>query len=68
MQGASVKLNPALSWCKWDSTRRKLFTSKVDLNLGKKLVKCCIWSTVAYGTETWTLQRTDQKFLQSPAI
>ena len=31
-------------------------------------MKRCIRSTAAYGTETWTLQKTDQKFLQSPAI
>jgi hypothetical protein len=62
MQGASMKLNPALPWCTWESTWRKLFTSKLYLNLGKKLV------TAGCGTETWTLQTTDQKFLKSPAI
>jgi hypothetical protein len=27
---------------------KKLFTSKVDLNLRKKLVKCYIWSVALY--------------------
>ena len=32
-----------------------LFTSKLDLNLRKKLVKCYIWSMALYGVETLTL-------------
>jgi hypothetical protein len=35
--------------------KRRLFTSKLNLNLNKKPVKCYIWSTVLYGAETWTL-------------
>jgi hypothetical protein len=42
-----------------------LFTSKLDLNLRKKLVKCCIWSIALYGAETWTLWKVDQKYLES---
>jgi hypothetical protein len=42
------------------STRRKnLFTSKLDLNLRKKLVKYYIWSIALYGAETWTLGKVD---------
>jgi uncharacterized protein (DUF488 family) len=41
------------------------FTSKLDLNLRKKLAKRYIWSTVLYGTETWTLRKIDQKRLES---
>jgi len=32
-----------------------LFTSKLDLNLRKKLLKCCIWRIALCGAETWTL-------------
>jgi hypothetical protein len=32
-------------------TRELLFTSKLDLNLGKKLVKCCMWNTALCGAE-----------------
>ena len=42
-----------------------LFTSTLDLNLRKKLVKCYIWSMALYGAETWTLRTTDQKYLDS---
>jgi hypothetical protein len=35
--------------------KKNLFTSKVELNLRKKLVKCYIWSIALYGAETWTL-------------
>jgi hypothetical protein len=34
---------------------RTLFTSTLDLELRKKLVKCYIWSIALYGAETWTL-------------
>jgi hypothetical protein len=41
------------------------FTSKLDFNLRKKLLKYCIWSTALCGAETWTLQKVDQKYLGS---
>jgi len=42
-----------------------LFTSTLDLELRKKLLKCYIWSIVLYGAETWTLRAVDQKHLES---
>jgi len=36
--------------------KRALFTSTLDLELRKKLVKCYIWSIALYGAETWTLR------------
>jgi hypothetical protein len=45
--------------------KRNLFTSTLDLNLRKKLVKCYIWSMALYGAETWTLRAADQKHLES---
>ena len=41
--------------------RKTLFTSKLDLNIRTKLVKCYIWSTALDGAETWTLRKVDQK-------
>jgi hypothetical protein len=41
------------------------FTSKLDLKLRKKSVKCYIWSIALYGAETWTLRKLDQKYLES---
>jgi hypothetical protein len=35
--------------------KKSLFTSTLDLELRKKLVKCYIWSIALYGAETWTL-------------
>jgi hypothetical protein len=35
--------------------KKILFTSKLELNLSKKLVKCYIWSVALCGAETWTL-------------
>ena len=45
--------------------KKNLFTSKLDLNLRKKLVKFYVWSIALYGAETWTLRATDQKRLES---
>jgi hypothetical protein len=44
--------------------KKTLFTSKLDLNLREKLIKCYIWSMVLYGAETWTLRAADQKYLE----
>ena len=43
------------------SKKKTLFTSKLDLNLRKKLIKCYIWGMALYGAETWTLRAADQK-------
>jgi hypothetical protein len=45
--------------------KKILFTSKLDLELRKKLVKCYIWGIALYGAETWTLQKLEQKYLES---
>ena len=41
------------------SKKKTLFTSKLDLNLRKKLIKCYIWSMALYGAETWMLRAAD---------
>jgi len=46
-------------------SKKTPFTSKLDLILRKKLIKCYIWSMALYGAETWTLRTTDQKYLKS---
>ena len=38
-----------------------LFTTKMDLNLRKKLMQCYIWSIA----ETWTIRKVVQKYLES---
>ena len=37
--------------------KKNLFTSKLDLNLRKKLVKCYVWSMALYGAETGTFRQ-----------
>jgi hypothetical protein len=44
--------------------KRAVFTSKMDLELRKKLVKCYIWSVALYGAETLTLLAVYQKHLE----
>jgi hypothetical protein len=45
--------------------KRTLFTSTLDLELRKKLVKYYIWSIAFYGAETWTRRAVDQKHLEN---
>jgi hypothetical protein len=47
------------------NNKRTPYTSNLDLNLRKKLVKCYKWSMALYGAETWTLRAADQKYLES---
>jgi hypothetical protein len=44
---------------------KALSTSKLDLNLRKKLVKFYTRSIAFYGAETWTLQKIDENYLES---
>jgi len=46
-------------------TKQTPFTSKLDANLRKKILKCYIWSITLPGAETWTLRKVAQKFLGS---
>jgi hypothetical protein len=46
-------------------TDTALPTSKLDLNLRKFLVKCCIWAKAWCGAESWTLGKVDEKYLGS---
>jgi len=59
-----IKSRIALAKAAFDK-KRALFTSTLDLELRKKLVKCYIWSIALYGAETWTLRAVDQKHLES---
>ena len=42
-----------------------LFTSTLDLELRKKLMKCSIWSIALYDPKTWTPRVGDQKHLEN---
>jgi hypothetical protein len=66
MQGVHVKLNQnCYGKSNIQQEKTTLFTSKLDLNLRKKLTKCYIWSVALYGAETWTLRKVDQKYMES---
>ena len=42
--------------------KKAVFTSRLDLNLRKNLVKCYIWSIVLYGVELGHWIRNTRKF------
>jgi hypothetical protein len=48
--------------------KRTNFTTKLEFNLKKKLVQCCIWSILFHGAETWTLGKVAQKYVGSCAM
>ena len=61
-----MKLSVGLLWLKAAfNKKRTLFTSTLDLELRKKLVKCYVWSIALHGAEIWTLRAVDQKHLES---
>ena len=41
--------------------KKTVFTSTLNLNLKKKLVKCYIWSVAFYGAETWRFLAVDKQ-------
>ena len=45
--------------------KKTLYTSTLNLNLRKKLVKCYIWSIALCGAESWTVRAVDKKQLES---
>jgi hypothetical protein len=59
------KIKSRIAMAKAAFNRKKaLFTSKLDLNLRTKLVKCYVWDIAFYGAETWTLRKVEQKYLE----
>jgi hypothetical protein len=61
----TYEMKPRIAMAKAAFNNKKtLFTSKLDLYLRKKVLKCHIWSTALYGAETWTLLKIDQKYLK----
>jgi hypothetical protein len=59
------EIKSRISMAKAAFNKKTLFTSKLNLNLRKKIVKYYIWSVALHGAEPWTLRKTDQKYLKS---
>jgi len=59
-----IKCRIAMAESAFNKTRA-VFTSTLDLNFRKKLVKCYIWSIALYDAETWTIRTVDRKHLES---
>jgi len=45
--------------------KKTFFTSKLNLHLRKKLVKCYVWSIALYGAETLVFRKVGQEYLES---
>jgi hypothetical protein len=62
----TCKIKSRISMAKVTFNKKRAFlTSKMDLKVRKKLLKCYILSVALYGAETWTLRAVDQKHLES---
>ena len=50
-----------------EASNRKisLLTSKLNIELRKRLVRCYVWSIALYGSETWMVRKLEQKYLES---
>jgi endonuclease III-like uncharacterized protein len=46
------------------SKKKTFFTNKLDLNLRKKVVKCCIWSIGFYGSKASVLRKVIRNTLK----
>jgi hypothetical protein len=55
--GCTYEIKSRIAMTKAEFNKKTLPTSKFDLNLRKKLVKCYIWSIAPYGSDTWTLRK-----------
>jgi hypothetical protein len=47
------------------NTKMSLLTSKLNIELKQKLVRCYVWRIALYGSETWTLRKLERKYLES---
>jgi hypothetical protein len=50
------------------SNKKSPFSSKLDINLRKKPVKCYIWSIALCDAGSWKLRKVAQKYLVSFGI
>ena len=50
-----------------EAFKRKLslLTSKLNIDIRKKLVRCYVWSIAIYGSETWVLRKFERKYLEN---
>jgi len=45
--------------------KKRLFTSKMNLELKKRIMMCLIWSVVVYVAKTWTLTKVNVRRLEA---
>ena len=45
--------------------RKKILSSKMNLDLRKRIVKCLVWSVALYASETWTISKTAMKRIEA---
>ena len=60
-----IKRRIAIARSAFTSLYKVLTSREVSLDTRLGLSKCCIWSTLLYGCETWTLSKTLEKRIEA---
>jgi len=65
MQDVTREIKSRIGFAKAEFNKKTFFTSRLDLNLRKKLVEFFIGSIALFGAESWTLRKVGWKYLES---
>ena len=49
----------------FNNKKQLLCSNNLSLEMKKKLIKSCIWSVALYGSETWTLGKNEERFVNA---
>jgi len=44
---------------------KRLFTSKINLELKRRILSCLIWTVALYAAETWTLMKAGVRWFEA---
>jgi hypothetical protein len=51
--------------CAFQSKKNMFISRNIDIKMRKNLLKAYVWSVALYGSETWTIGKTEEKRLLS---
>ena len=49
----------------FNNKKQLLCSNNLRLEMKKKLIKRCIWSVAVYGSETWIVEKNEEKFVNA---
>lgn len=63
--GKEIKIRIAQAKTAFGKMRKILTNLSMNMNLRLRLMKCYVWSTLLYGSETWTMKKDMKKRLEA---